>query len=240
MYQGSTWTRISSSSSTSHSPSIQNCESHGIDTEDTVESVVPSLGYLRNNTSIQAEVDKRLSELAQINESATRGRLRGGPGEILVKKVVDWPQHFILTGNRKSRPTYDNLTVTQWVFGFVSCIQEEKSGETRASMLDYLGNLMEDAYYFSWESAKASHAVVLTNMEADRLQWSDTEMLDRIRRAYAQRHITPGQPTAPKSSVTKKIKNNTSKMVLFANFSRKVPVGLCPIIEVQGSLQACV
>ena len=39
--------------------SVQNLESHGINTEDTVESVVPSLGYLRNNTSIQAEVDKK-------------------------------------------------------------------------------------------------------------------------------------------------------------------------------------
>ena len=156
-----------SSSNTSHSP-VQNSESHGINTEDTVESVVPSLGYLRNNTSIQMEVDKRLSELAQINESATRGRMksqRGGPGENLVKKMVDWPQNFILTGSRKSRPTYDDLTVTQWVSGFVRCIQEKKSGETRASMLDYLGNLMEDASDFSWESAKASHAVVLTNME---------------------------------------------------------------------------
>ena len=79
--------QASSSSSTSHKPSIQNCESHGIDTKETVESVVPSLGYLRNNTSIQAEVDKRLSELAKINESAIRGRMksqRGGPGEIPV------------------------------------------------------------------------------------------------------------------------------------------------------------
>ena len=92
---------------------------------------------------------------------------RGGPGEILVNKVVDWPQNFILTGNRKSRPTYGDLIVTQLVSGFVRCIQKEKSGETRASMLDYLGNLMEDASDFSWESAKASHAVVLTNMEAD-------------------------------------------------------------------------
>ena len=32
-------------------------------------------------------------------------------------------------------------------------------------MLDYLGNLMEDASDFSLESAKASRAVVLTNME---------------------------------------------------------------------------
>ena len=84
---------------------VQNLESHGIDTEDTVESVVPSLGYFRNNTSIQAEVNKRLSQLAKNNETATRGRMksqRGGPREIPVKKVLDWPQNFILTGSRKS------------------------------------------------------------------------------------------------------------------------------------------
>ena len=231
--------QASSSARTSHSPSIQNSESHGINTEETVESVVPSLGYLRNNNSIQVEVDKRLSELAQINEAATRGRMksqRGGPREVPVKKVVDWPQHFILTGNRKSRPTYDDLTVTQWVSGFVCCMQEEKSGETRTSMLDYLGNLMEDASDFSWESAKASHAVVLTNMEADRSQWSDTDKLDRIRRAHAQRHVTPGQSTASKGSVNKKIKNSTSKNGIICKFFQE---GTCRfglyIIGLQGS-----
>ena len=38
--------------------------------------MVPSLGYTRNNESVQAEVDKRLSALAQINETATKGRLK--------------------------------------------------------------------------------------------------------------------------------------------------------------------
>ena len=122
----------------------------------------------------------------------------------------------------------DDLTVTQWVSGFVRCIQEEKSGETRASMLDYLGNLMENASDFSWESAKASHAVVLTNMEADRLQWSDTEKLDRIRRAHAQRHITQGQSTAYKSSVTKKIKNGASKSGIICKFFQE---GTCRFVS---------
>ena len=36
------------------------------------------------------------------------------------------------------------------------CIQEEKSEAAKSSMLDYLGNLMEDATDFS---AKASHAI---------------------------------------------------------------------------------
>ena len=62
---------------------------------------------------------------------------------------MDWPQNFILTGSWKTRPTYDDLTVTQWMSGFVRSLQEEKLGETRASMLEYLGSLMEDASDFS-------------------------------------------------------------------------------------------
>ena len=102
--------QASSSSASSHIFSNQNVLSQGINAECTGESVVPSQGYLRNNESVQAEVDKRLSELAQINESATKGRLKSqcaGPGDITVKRVVDWPQNFILTGSRKTRPSYD-------------------------------------------------------------------------------------------------------------------------------------
>ena len=76
------------------------------------------------------------------------------------------------------------------VSGFICCIQVEKSEIARASMLDYLGNLMEDASDFSWDSAKACHAILLTNMEADRISWNETDKLDRIRRAHGQRHVT--------------------------------------------------
>ena len=87
--------------------------------------------------------------------------------------------------------------MSQWVSGFVRCIQEEKSEAAKSSMLDYLGNLMEDASDFSWESAKASHAIVLTNMEADHLQWTETDKLDCIRRAHAQRHGAQDHPMIP-------------------------------------------
>ena len=182
--------------------------------DSNTESVVPSLGYLRENESVQSEVDKRLAELEKLNETATRGRLksqRGGPGEFSVKRMVDWPQNFILTGSRKTRPTYDDLTFTQWVSGFVRCIQEEKSDVAKECMLDYLGNLMEDASDFSWEAAKASHAIALTNMEADRLKWTDTDKLDRIRRAHAQRHVNVGQTANSKGSYLKKQKTSSSK-----------------------------
>ena len=181
--------------------------------ENIAQSVVPSLEFLRNNESLQNQVERRLAELKNVNEMATRGRLksqRGGPGDIAVKKLIDWPQNFILTGAHKTRPTYDDLTITQWVSGFVRCIQEEKSGDNRDLMLDYLGNLMEDASDFSWDSAKAAHAILLTNMEADRVKWSETEKIDRLRRAHAQRHISHNQASATRS-FGKKLKNSGNK-----------------------------
>ena len=50
------------------------------------------------------------------------------------------------------------------------------------------------------------NAIVLTNMEADRLQWMDTDKLDRIQRAHAQRHVGVGKNSAARSSLAKKIK----------------------------------
>ena len=72
---------------------------------------------------------------------------------------------------------------------------------------------MEDAPDFSWDSAKACHAVVLTNMEADRLNWTDTDKIDHIYRTKAyktQRHTLRAQTSASCLSV-KKNKNPQSK-----------------------------
>ena len=60
-------------------------------------------------------------------------------------------------------------------------------------MLDYVINLLEDANYFSWASAKASHAVLVCRMEQGEVAgWSDLEKIDRIRQAHAQACFTTG------------------------------------------------
>ena len=59
-------------------------------------------------------------------------------------------------------------------------------------MLDYLVSLLDDARDFSWEAAKASHAMLLCGTEQrDVKNYSQIEKIDRIRRANAQRHIHP-------------------------------------------------
>ena len=63
---------------------------------------------------MQTQVERQLAELKNVNEMATRGRIesqRGGPRDIIVKKLIDWSQNFILAGAYKTCPTYDDLTI---------------------------------------------------------------------------------------------------------------------------------
>ena len=91
--QGSS--RVSLLPTTSQGQSQHDTVLHFTDTEWTSsQSVVPSMMYLRNNELVQTEVAKRLAELRNLNETATKCRVkspRGGPSEVLVKKSVDWP-----------------------------------------------------------------------------------------------------------------------------------------------------
>ena len=52
----------------------------------------------------------------------------------------------------------------------------------------YFADLMQDATDFSWSNAKAASAVILCEMERGRLTWEDSDRLDRLRRAHAQKH----------------------------------------------------
>ena len=91
-------------------------------------------------------------------------------------------------GINRQRVTYDQLPLTQWVQEFCKNILEEKSSLRKDTMVSYLSDLLEDATCFTWQGAKAAHAVSMCEMEQGSLQWEDTDWIDRIRRAHAQKH----------------------------------------------------
>ena len=125
--------------------------------------------------------------MTDLNESGKWKSQRGGNDTVWVKRQVSWPQNFVLGGDNKSRISYDSLNWCQWVSGFAMIAREEVNVDTKNAMLDYLREIMEDANNFSWQSAKASHAVLLCKMEEGKVDWSETTKIDRIRRAHAQR-----------------------------------------------------
>ena len=73
----------------------------------------------------------------------------------------------------------------QFVQAFVKGVLDEKDTNCKERMLTYLCELMEDANNFSWSSAKASHAVLLCEMERGTLDWTDTNRIEGKRRAHA-------------------------------------------------------
>ena len=112
---------------------------------------------------------------------------RGGV-EVFVKHKTKWPHEYVLAGNNKECVTYDQLTMDQWMACFCRAMREETNENSKDAMLDYLFSLMDDANDFSWNSAKASHAVLLCHMEQGEIRdYTQTEPIDRVRCALLVR-----------------------------------------------------
>ena len=99
-----------------------------------------------------------------------------------MKHRVAWPHEAFLRGATRSRLKYNQLSMSQWV-------QVEPDQNIREKMIQYMGELMEDATDFFVAGAKAAHAVLLCQLEKGPTNWEDTARIDRIHRAHAQKHV---------------------------------------------------
>ena len=178
------------------------------------DTVVPSVQTLKNSQLIQQQVDERLLQLLQLNGRGTCKSQRGGTDTVWVKRQTPWPQSFILGGPNKSRVSYDSLSVFQWVSGFCNIVKEESDSKAKNQMLEYISDLMDDAQDFGWNSAKASHAVLLCRMEESKVSWQETTKIDRIRRTHTQRQ-TSSQPSS--LNPNKKHSDTTNPCKYFQN-----------------------
>ena len=52
--------------------------------------------------------------------------------------------HF--RGPSKTRVSYDNLSVFQWISGFCAIVKEESNVKTKNSMLEYISDLMDGIF----------------------------------------------------------------------------------------------
>ena len=99
------------------------------------EQYIPSLNSIRKSTKIQQQVDKRIRELEKLSESTgcvgKSKSKRGGGVEVVVKHRVAWPHEAILGGVTRSRLSYDQLTMSQWVQGFCKNVLDESDHNVR-------------------------------------------------------------------------------------------------------------
>ena len=170
--------------------------------QDSADSL-PSMEYLRQDSEVQARVDKRMRQyenMARDDSKGTSTKVKSGRyrlGDQSVKHHVNWPHEFCSVGDNLKMPTYEDISVYQWVQGFSRCILEEKNQDTRAIMLQYQGNLMQDA------TAKRAHAAVLTEVERGQVTWRDQIGVDRIRQRFTQRVLKSDNSSVQEETQTR-------------------------------------
>ena len=114
------------------------------DSSDDNNEPLPSLSSIRKSAVVQKQVDSWIRQLEKTNQSPgtdTGGKIKskgggGGPTEVIVKNRMAWPQDAILGGVNRTRVTYDQLSMSQWVHGFCRNVLEEKSENIREKCLN--------------------------------------------------------------------------------------------------------
>ena len=57
-------------------------------------------------------------------------------------------------------------------------------------MLVYVSDLLQNALDLGWHTARGSYKVLMTEIEAQTLDWDDLEGVQAIDRQYAQRNVS--------------------------------------------------
>ena len=109
----------------------------------------------------------------------------------IVIREVDWPHYHVYRGPDRRAARYEDLTVPEFVFGFLSQMTSTAGGKTSQKMLTHLRGMMRDAIDFPWANVRNYHGIVLSQMEMDRMDWHDDEAIEGLRNTYMTRAPLP-------------------------------------------------
>ena len=170
-----------------------------------------SAASLRGDAALQEAVTKRLQALGIADAEDSSGdedepkvsktkRAKSGRKRTaadLVKVAVEWPHYHTYRGPGKDMAAYDDLTVTEFVHGFVTTLlASHADARDKNTQLRHLQHLMLDATDYGWEAARHAHGVILQEMEAGRITWADEDNIQELRHLYCQRFVR-SNPSAP-------------------------------------------
>ena len=165
-------------------------------------TIPPGMDILRANPYIQQLVEQRLSLLeAKMKNELTQGNTRKKSGRYNTADTscapphLKWPNESRLTGSVCKRTAYDNLTLGQFVVGFVSNVLETNNPDVRKSMLAELVETVKLAEYLSWPIARGAFAVAMHRVEEEAIVWADSRYFAENRLTYSQTAVFNGSVT---------------------------------------------
>ena len=188
-------------------------------------TIPPGMDALKANPYIQQLVEQRFSLLeAKMKNELSHGNNRKKSGRYNTADTscapphLKWPNESCLTGSVRKRTAYDDLTLGQFVVGFVFNVLETTNPEMRKSMLLELVETVKLAENLSWPIARGAFAVAMHRVEEEATVWGDTRYFAENRLTYSQTAVFNGSVTmspkvAPQSVQTTNTKQCASGLM---------------------------
>ena len=100
----------------------------------------------------------------------------------LVKVAVKWPHYHTIFGPRKDKAAYDDLTVTEFIHGFITIpLDSHANSRVKNTQLRHFQHLKLYATHYGWEAARHAHGIIPLEMEAGRITWADEDSIQDLR-----------------------------------------------------------
>ena len=175
-------------------------------------SDIPSVTELRTDQRLNREVNRRIAELkledeltdnSRTGSSRSRGKRSGAARTVqdTIGQDIDWPHFHIYSAPGAEPMTYDNLSITEFTYGYLHMVDRPDSKFERQVMWDLLKAIMEDAAEYPWPNVKNFFFIVGSKVENARLEWADSANIAKLRAKHAQKHIVvkkaPAQSSPP-------------------------------------------
>ena len=144
------------------------------------EAAEPIKSLRRNNSTANAATiilkEVGLAGAIALDKAHNKGKGSHKSSSRLGPRVAKWPNEYMFRMDDED-PSYDSLTETEFVSGYLSIIEEVTpvTPENKRLLvhIEYLRQLMDDCISFEWHQVRAAHRHVLSSIDYNRLKWEN-------------------------------------------------------------------
>ena len=134
--------------------------------------------------------DSDEEEPGEVRKSRRDGKKSGSmlTANEVVKERIDWPHMYIkrVVGGKKIGVDYKDLSMAEFVYGFLSMLESPKCKMDKDVMLGILRMMMLDSIDFPWENARSFYQLVGIDVETGDREWTDTEEIRDLRMMHSR------------------------------------------------------
>ena len=191
-----------------------------------------SMESLRSNPVIQQLVEERVAllETRMKNELQQGNVLRKKSGRYNTADTpcgpvhTQWPNESCPVGAGRKHSAFDDLTMGQFVIGFLNNIMDTQHQELARHMMVELKETIKLAENLSWPIARGAFATSMHKIEDGTLVWSNSRPLANNRLTYSQSAVFSGSVTMSLRPGTLAQNSGSSKRIVCKWFNE----GSCP------------